>query len=55
MLDALIPSIVSAATVQMKEKSVKVRTGVYGCLKELLITREGALSDHAASVVASLG
>jgi len=51
MLLAEVPRIVKAASRQLKEKSVKTRVAVFNCLRNLVSTLPGCLSDHAAILV----
>jgi len=50
-LRELVPRIVAGITKQLKEKSVKTRSGAFALLKELVTVLPGALNDHVATLV----
>jgi len=50
-LRELIPKIVAGITKQLKEKSVKTRSGAFSLLKELVTVLRGALTNHIAALV----
>jgi len=50
-LRALVPKIVAGITKQLKEKSVKTRSGAFALLRELVIVLPGGLNSHVASLV----
>jgi cullin-associated NEDD8-dissociated protein 1 len=45
---------VAGITKQLKEKSVKTRSGAFALLKELVTVLPGALNDHIAALVPGL-
>jgi len=50
-LRELVPKVVAGITKQLKEKSIKTRSGAFSLLKELVIVLRGALSEHIAALV----
>eukprot|EP01119_Soliformovum_irregulare_P025203 TRINITY_DN9265_c1_g3_i1.p1 TRINITY_DN9265_c1_g3~~TRINITY_DN9265_c1_g3_i1.p1 ORF type:complete len:1236 (-),score=487.10 TRINITY_DN9265_c1_g3_i1:55-3762(-) len=50
----LIPKIVAGITKQLKEKSVKTRSGAFALLRELVVVLPGALTDHIAALVSGI-
>ena len=50
-LQDLVPKIVSGITKQLKEKSLKTRSGAFSLLKELVSVVRGALTEQISSLV----
>jgi len=50
-LQDLVPKVVAATTKQLKEKSVKTRSGAFTLLKEVVGVLRGALTDHVAALI----
>jgi len=50
-LAALVPKIVAGITKQLKEKSLKTRSGAFSLLKELVLVLKGCLTDHITALV----
>jgi len=53
-LRELVPKVVAGVTKQLKEKSVKTRSGAFALLRELVVVLPGALTDHIASLVSGI-
>lgn len=46
-----MPKIVGGITKQLKEKSVKTRSGAFSLLKELVTVLPGSLNGHVAALI----
>lgn len=53
-LRELVPKIVAGISKQLKEKSLKVRSGAFTLLKELVTVLKGSLNDHIGAIVPGL-
>ena len=51
MLLQEVPRVVKAASRQLREKSVKTRVAALHCMRQLVTTLPGCLSDHVAALV----
>lgn len=47
----LVPKVIAGITKQLKEKSVKTRSGAFSLLKELVVVLKGSLSTHIGVLV----
>eukprot|EP01114_Cavostelium_apophysatum_P003685 TRINITY_DN1379_c0_g1_i2.p1 TRINITY_DN1379_c0_g1~~TRINITY_DN1379_c0_g1_i2.p1 ORF type:complete len:1235 (-),score=414.71 TRINITY_DN1379_c0_g1_i2:42-3746(-) len=50
-LRGLVPKVITGITKQLKERSVKTRSGAFALLKELVTVLKGSLSDNVAALI----